>query len=147
MKRLAAPLLLAIWLLAGCVIAPKEVILYNASDAVIISHLKRDRSYVDFDRIAVWAVGDRKIGPTYVGGMTQLAPGNQALLIHYYTKPGIGPEFEAYVPLSASLPVGARLRLNGKTDGSDAVVWLEDATSGAVVGGTGRGPMRIAPRY
>jgi hypothetical protein len=136
-----------VWLLAGCVVAPKEVVLYSASDAVEIRHLKRDVSYLNYDRVSVWAVDRRTIGPTYVGGMTKLAPGLRVLLVHFYTKPGFGPEFESYVQLTVDLPAASRLMLNGKAEGGEAVVWLEDAASGTLVGQPTRGPLSIAPRY
>jgi hypothetical protein len=132
-------------LLVGCVIAPREVNLYEGNDAIEIRHRKYDEGLTVWDRVEVWAVNEKFIGATYVGATTRLAPGRQKLVIHMYFRRGLGPVYEGFATLMANLTPSARLTLNGKTDGTEIVVWLEDVSNGATVSETSRGTWRVMP--
>lgn len=134
----------AVLVATGC--APSLVVLHEGPDAVEVQHLKTDESYANWDRVEVWAMDGKFIGPTYVGATTKLAPGKHKLVVHMYFRRGIGPEYEAFIDLEAVLPASARLRLNGRVDGANAIVWLEDASTRTQVSGEARAPWRIIPR-
>jgi hypothetical protein len=106
--------------LPGC--APSRVNLYDGKDAVKIKHLNYNEGLIISDRVEVWAVNDRFIGSTYVGAITQLAPGLNKIVVHKYFHPGMGPVYEGFATLTAELQPGALLALNGKTDGGEIVV-------------------------
>jgi hypothetical protein len=144
MKSIVIFACLSLMLLAGC--APSRVVLHQGPDAVVIQHLKSDADLTTWERIEVWAVDDRFIGPTYVGATTTVAPGNRKLVVHMYFKRGFGPEYEAFADLRVSLPTSGRLKLNGKVDGANVVVWLEDAATQSIMGGTAQAPWRVMPR-
>lgn len=124
--------------LAGCA-APSRVNLYEGKDAVQIRHLNHDEGLIVWDRVEVWAVNEKFVGSTYVGAMTQVAPGRQKIVIHKYFHPGMGPVYEGFATLIAELRPGALLALNGKTDGGEIVVWLQDASTGEPVSEQARG--------
>jgi hypothetical protein len=144
MNNLLLIISVSLALLTGC--APSKVVLHQGNDAVVIQHLKSDADRTTWDRVEVWAVDDRFIGPTYVGATTTLAPGDRKLVIHMYFRRGIGPEYEAFAELRALLRPSANLRLNGKVDGTSVIVWLEDAATQAMVGETARAQWRVMPR-
>src|SRR5476651_1707188 len=127
--------------LSGCA-APSRVNLYDGKDAVKIHHLNHDEGLIVWDRIEVWAVNEKFIGSTYVGATTQLAPGLQKIAIHKYFHPGMGPVYEGFATLTAELRPGALLALNGKTDGGEIVVWLQDELTGEIVSEEARGVVR-----
>jgi hypothetical protein len=131
--------------LSACVTAPSFVSLFDGPDAVQIRHRKYDESFFVWDRVSVLSVDDKFIGSTYVGATTQLAAGERKLVIRMHFRRGAGAEYEGFATLPASLPTAARLELNGKVDGADVEVWLEDAKTRARLGQVGRGAWRVVP--
>jgi hypothetical protein len=132
-------------ILPACVTAPSFVSLFEGPDAVQIRHRKFDESYTVWDRIAVVSVDDKFIGSTYVGATTQVAPGDRKLVVRMHFRRGVGAEYEGFATLAAPLPSTARLELNGRVDGTEVEVWLEDAKTKARLGQAGRGAWRVVP--
>jgi hypothetical protein len=142
MKQFYFAALLACSLLTGCKTAPTEVNLYQGPGMVEIRHRHHEEGLLLFDTVEVWGVDNKFIGATYIGAVTRLSPGKHDLIIHRMFKPGISDLYEGYMKLTVDLRPDAHLVMNGKTDGIDNVVWLEDATTGEQVSDTSRAPWR-----
>lgn len=138
-------MLVACCLLAGCATAPRDAKLYAGPDAVQIQSTRHSTIWnAAWDKQGIYSVNGQPID-TSGNATTWVAPGPQKLVVRRYFGPVFGHAHEGFATLTVHLKPGSHLLVNGKTDGDDIVVWLEDAATHEIEGEQARAPWHELP--